>query len=298
MDLHYKQELQVGFLVTVALVLLIGGLIWLSGASVGGRGRTTFGVRFENVQGVTVGDPVQVSGVTVGRVAGIALEDVGRVRMLLEVSNRVRPRTDARATVRSLDFLGAKYVEYQPGTAEQFLEEGGVIEGSQEADLAASAGDLAEDVRALVANGRAFLSPEMAAQVRRTLAALERAVAVTTGTGDGTLMSDASAVLLSLGSSARRLDSLLANPDLSRSLSQLDEVTESLREMTEGLALITTSLGSVLAKADSGQGSIGLALNDSTLHHDLHEVLVSLRKLLDDIRENPGRYGPRSIKLF
>ncbi len=78
----------------------------------------------------------------------------------------------------------------------------------------------------------------------------------------------------------------------------MDEVVEGLKEMTEGLAVVTTALGSVMQKIDDGQGSIGMAINDSTLHQDMHEVLVSLRELLDDIRENPARYGPKSIKIF
>ena len=78
----------------------------------------------------------------------------------------------------------------------------------------------------------------------------------------------------------------------------MDEIAEGLQEMTDGLAVVTTSLGSVMQKIDQGEGSIGRAINDTTLHQDMHEVLVSLRELLDDIRENPGRYGPRAIKLF
>ncbi len=78
----------------------------------------------------------------------------------------------------------------------------------------------------------------------------------------------------------------------------MDEVVEGLKEMTDGLAVVSTALGSVMQKIDEGQGSIGMAINDSTLHQDMHEVLVSLRELLDDIRENPGRYGPKSIKIF
>jgi phospholipid/cholesterol/gamma-HCH transport system substrate-binding protein len=298
MDLHYKQELQVGFLVLVALAFLIGGLIWLSGATVSGRGRVTFGVRFESIQGLTGGDPVQISGVSVGRVAAIQLEDVGRVIVTLEVSERVRPRLDARASVRALDFLGAKYVEYQPGKADSVLPEGSVIAGETETDIAATANTLAERAEALMARGAFFLSEEMATQVRQTLAAAERALDVVSRTSDGSVLAEATAALRTLAHTAARLDTLLANPGLERSLAQMDEVTQSLGEMSQGLALVTTSLGSVLAKVDSAQGSLGLAVNDSTLHNDLHEVLLSLRKLLDDVRENPGRYGPRSIKLF
>ena len=40
----------------------------------------------------------------------------------------------------------------------------------------------------------------------------------------------------------------------------------------------------------SPDGSIGKALTDTTLHTDVHDLLVSMRLLLDDIRERPGRY--------
>ncbi|MBI2402461.1 MAG: hypothetical protein HYV20_06960, partial [Gemmatimonadetes bacterium] len=58
----------------------------------------------------------------------------------------------------------------------------------------------------------------------------------------------------------------------------------------------TNALGSILAKIDQGEGMIGRAVNDSTLHGDLHEVLISLRKLLDDVRDRPGRYV--NVKVF
>jgi phospholipid/cholesterol/gamma-HCH transport system substrate-binding protein len=66
--------------------------------------------------------------------------------------------------------------------------------------------------------------------------------------------------------------------------------------MTEGLSSVTNALGSILEKIDRGEGLIGKAVSDSTLHGDLHEVLMSLRKLLDDVRERPGRYV--NVKVF
>jgi phospholipid/cholesterol/gamma-HCH transport system substrate-binding protein len=69
-----------------------------------------------------------------------------------------------------------------------------------------------------------------------------------------------------------------------------------MRDMSERLGKATTSLGSILEKMDRGQGVLGKAVNDSTLHDDLHETLVALRKLLDDVRERPGRYV--NVKVF
>ena len=297
MDLHYRQELQVGLLVIVAATMLIIGLIWLSGRSLGG-GAAKFEVRFASIQGLSSGDPVHISGVRVGRVAGHDIEGVDQIIVRLEVRREFRPRSDARVSVKSLDFLGAKFIDYRPGTSGDFIEDGVVLDGLGEEDIASVATDLAGDMAELVGRGQDLLSPDMVEQVHATLAAAERALDVVARVGTGGMVDEATAMLTSLRSAAARLDSTLGNPAIQESLAQMDEVVEGLKEMTEGLAVVTTALGSVMQKIDDGQGSIGMAINDSTLHQDMHEVLVSLRELLDDIRENPARYGPKSIKIF
>lgn len=295
MDLHYRQELQVGFFVIAALALLVFGLVWLSGRSLAG---SSFDVRFSNIQGVTKGDPVQISGVQVGRVANVRLRGVGEVILSLEVDPSVQPKSDASASVRSLDFLGAKFIEYHPGVSDTPLATGAVVTGTEQEDLAGMATDLASSADALLNSSRGFFSEEMSDQIRHTMEAAERGLNVVARVGDGPMISDATQAITTLKSAVSRLDSLLANPAIGESVSQLDEITEGMREMTEGLGLVATSLASLLAKVDTSDGTIGLLLNERTLHDDLHDLLQSMRALLDDIRENPGRYGPRSIKLF
>ena len=298
MDLHYKQELQVGLLVIVAFAMVIGGMLWLSGRTVPGRGRSTVDVVFETVQGLTVGDPVQISGVTVGRVAGIDLERVGRVVVELDVADRVRPRRDATAAVRALDFLGAKVVAYDPGTADDFLPEGDVIVGTGETDFAAAAVELGDRAAAALARSEALLSEEMLEQVGLTMAAAERAMNVMARMAGGPLVTEAEATLTSVQRAAAQLDSTLSSPDIKRSIAQLDELTGNVNEMAAGLALATTALGHILQKMAGDQGTLGRLVNDTTLYHDLSGVLQSLKLLLDDLRERPGRYVPGAIKIF
>ena len=99
-----------------------------------------------------------------------------------------------------------------------------------------------------------------------------------------------------LADAAVRVDSLVANPALERSVNQLDEVTTSLGEMADGLAGATNALSRILEGMERGDGSLGLALSDTALYHNTNEVLVALRRLLDDIRERPGRYF--HLKVF
>jgi phospholipid/cholesterol/gamma-HCH transport system substrate-binding protein len=295
MDLYYKQEITVGGLVIAALVVLVGGLMWLTGQSFRSGDRVTIPVEFTSVQGLTGGDPVTISGVQVGRVAAMRLEEVGRVLVHLEVDKRVAPRTDATAGIRPLDFLGAKYVLYSPGTSDQLLPEGAVIKGSEETDLASSVGGITDQAGSVLSGAKDILSPEMAAQVKATLAATERAVDVLARAGSGPLVSDASAALVALRNTAGSLDSILSNPSIKESISEMDEIAVGVKEMTQGLAAVAQNLSSMLEAMRSPEGTVGKLLTDTTLYVDTHELLVSMRKLLDDVRERPGRYVHVSV---
>ena len=297
MDLHYKQEVKVGFLVIMAVVVFVVGLTWLSGGALLGGRQMTVQVVFANVAGLSAGDPVEVSGMRVGRVSGVRLENVGRVMVTLELTTGAwRPRIDARAAVKSIDFLGSKFVDYIPGNSDQFLAEGQVIAGVHQTDALENAREMADQVSMVLIELKAFLAPTVLDEVRATLQSLQGALNVVGDVGTGSLVEDASAAMSTLRNIADRVDSLLANPALERSVSGLDEVTTSLQEMAEGLAGASAALSAIMEKMNSGEGSLGLALTDSTLYRNANDVLVSLRELLDDMRERPGRYF--RLKVF
>jgi phospholipid/cholesterol/gamma-HCH transport system substrate-binding protein len=290
MNLYYKQELTVGALVLVALAVFLGGLLWLTGKSFTSRGKVVVPVQFAVISGLTAGDPVQISGVNVGRVTRVELQEVGRAIVRIEVDGRFRPREDAQAEIGSLGFLGDKYVLYAPGEDEEFLPDDAVIVGREETALASSAAQLAEEAGEVLRRSQGLLSDSMTMQVQQTLAAAERALDVVARVGSGPVVETATQTLVSLQGAARSLDSLLGNPALNESISQMDEIAESVQEMTEGLAAVTQNLAMMLELMQSPDGSVGRALTDTTLHTDVHELLVSMRLLLDDIRERPGRY--------
>src|SRR5581483_8855785 len=110
----YKQEVTVGVMVIAGLVAFTVAMFWLTGRSLTSHGVPAQFV-FRDIAGLKEGDPVRVSGVTKGRVSQIHLDRVGRVIVTLQLSAEVRPHSDASAVVASADFLGAKFVDYNPG---------------------------------------------------------------------------------------------------------------------------------------------------------------------------------------
>ena len=296
MDLHYKQEISVGLFVLGAAGLFGAGLAWLSGRSIGPTSTAAVLVRFTDVLGLRASDPVQISGVKVGRVESVELKSVGSVLVRLSVSADVRPHADASAAVSALDFFGAKYIDYSPGTAPEMLKGGAAITGARQMALTEGAAGLAQRATEAIASAQAIFNQRTADDIHATMNAAARALDVVTKLGTGPQLEEATAAVKTLQGIAVRLDSILGNPAIKKSVDQLDELTTNMNEMTQGLASTSKALSRIVQKMDSGQGTFGRVMNDTTLYHDLRELSVSMKKLLDDVRERPGRYI--NVKVF
>jgi phospholipid/cholesterol/gamma-HCH transport system substrate-binding protein len=60
--------------------------------------------------------------------------------------------------------------------------------------------------------------------------------------------------------------------------------------VTATLERTTVSLDSILTKINTGRGSIGRMVNDTTLVTDLHAASTALTELLTDLKANPSKY--------
>jgi phospholipid/cholesterol/gamma-HCH transport system substrate-binding protein len=84
---------------------------------------------------------------------------------------------------------------------------------------------------------------------------------------------------------------------------ELVATTTRLREIAEGLNRTDGTLASAVSRADSvftkvnsGQGSLGLLINDKHFYRNSDSLVTELRALLADVKKNPKRYF--SVKVF
>ena len=287
MELRYQREAAVGLLILVAAAIFVAGMIWLRGKSL--RSSAQVEIVFNDVSGLKVGDPVRTSGVTVGQVQDIRLIAPGKVDVFLGLTTAKAPRRDARATVRSLDFFGARYVDYDPGIAAQPLQATDSIPGAREPDLGEVVAGVANPGRAALSNAEQFLSPQAAAQLRALLAEARTAVGqIGMATESGS--HEAIGAVMELRKVLQRLDLLLGTDDAATTLRAARDASRNLAQVTATLERTTTSLDSILAKINSGRGSIGRMVNDTTLAADLHAATTALTELLTDLKANPSKY--------
>jgi phospholipid/cholesterol/gamma-HCH transport system substrate-binding protein len=294
MDFRYSREVIVGAIVTIAILVFIFGTMWLSGRSVSSNNLVR--VQFGNAAGLKRASPVRVSGVNVGKVERIEFVDVGKVLVTASLPPKIHPRVDADAKIVAVTFVGDYAVDFDPGRAPELLPPGKVILGSQDPGLSGRAMELSDRADSVLVGAQAIVNKQTADQLRSTLTAMEGTLKATQRTMQ--VFSDSSkgptAELTRTMSAFRqlstRLDSTLANPALSRTLTRTDTLTGNL-------AAMTARFDSTLAAINRGQGTLGKFATDSGLYYDMRELSKSMKELLDELKKHPGKVGV-TVKLF
>ena len=87
---------------------------------------------FSGIGGLKTGDAVQISGVKIGQVAKVELDPKAYLaRVTMDIDNSIKIPSDTAALISSESLLGGKYLQLEPGGAEDYLENGGRIEFTQ-----------------------------------------------------------------------------------------------------------------------------------------------------------------------
>lgn len=286
MELRYRREAMVGVFLIVATLIFVLLLMWLRGQSLS-RGEIV-DVVFADVVGLKEGDPVRTSGVGVGTVKTIRLDRPGRVLVQLELKHRQEPRSDAQATVRSLDFFGARYIDYRSGTAGP-RPEGVAIPGAIEPAFGDMAQDLSEQGRRVLGNAAALVGPENNRELRATLTRARQLLDQVGGDAErGT--HEGVAALIQLRQVLQRLDLLLANPANQQAVANVRDATANLAEVTGTLRHSSSVMDSLLVKVNSGRGTMGQLVNDTALLVELRRTNRHLDSLVTDFMAHPKKY--------
>lgn len=146
------REIAVG----AAAVLAFAAVLLLSYFGFGGRGNSSAYViyaSFNRVDGLAVGDEVDVGGVPVGRVAGMTIGDNYRARVALQVERGLVLPADTSASINTDGLFGRKYVVLEPGGDEEQLKDGSVITFTQGSLI------VSELLELIIAEGRAQRTP-------------------------------------------------------------------------------------------------------------------------------------------
>jgi phospholipid/cholesterol/gamma-HCH transport system substrate-binding protein len=96
--------------------------------------------------------------------------------------------------------------------------------------------------------------------------------------------------------SLRRTLNAIDSATVDSTMHSLSQASKSLASLTRNLDSSSARVNSILQKADSGKGTVGLMLNDPGVYNNLRALLARLDSLTADIKANPKKY--LNVKVF
>lgn len=287
-----KNAVQVGIMGLLALLLLLGGVVWIKEYRLGKK-KTTFTARFQEVGNLSTGDPVNVRGVRKGAVTDVKLEDKG-VRVEFELDKDVTLHPDATLRIANIGFMGEKFLALEPGTAPGAYDHRIPIPGRFQSgvpEVIAGAGDLLIETTELSSRLNVMLDAIDPATVERTSKNMERASG-SLNSALGENRQDLRQAIQDFKVAAHDLRTIAAaNKDqVNTSLKNFDEASRKLTGLADQLSVTAASMQRVVAKVESREGSVGRAIADTTLYTEMRETIRNTNELVKDIRKNPRRY--------
>lgn len=291
-------EVQVGVLTIAAIVILISGMMWFKNIDLS-KGQNFYQADFSNVAGLRVGDKVQVRGIRMGEVSGMQILQAS-VRIELQLNDTVDLREDAVVTLGEKGIVGEVVIEIDPGVGAA-IQEGHIFKGRTAGTIASmtDAADAAlSEMRILTHKVTELVDQikvegkvvETLAQAHETLDKVDHMVEEN--------HTDIKVILDNLRLTSEGLRTIVESGRIEQTFDNAASAMASADSLMVVVQEAATSLNSIMAKLDEGEGSAALLLNDPTLYTTADSTMVSLKRLMDDMRRNPKKYFKVNVVDF
>jgi phospholipid/cholesterol/gamma-HCH transport system substrate-binding protein len=294
-----SKEAKVGLLALVSGVVLYLGFNFLKGVDFFSPNNRYF-VVYDNVDGLTVSNPVMLNGYAVGRVRNITLLPHRGNHWLvsIDVSSEIGLGDSTLAVLADSDLLGGKTIALDIRRGNRSLATGDTLIGTKEQGLTTILKEKTLPVidaldSTMVSLNRLVREFEGAGtKINGTLTNLQQ----TSAALESTIQAN-QANLGQITSNFSRLSSTLADPvvGMQPMLEKMNTFADSLNQMelakaVENANQSIANLNEVLAKINDGQGSLGRLVKDDSLYSNLNRTAADLDRLFIDVRQNPRRY--------
>lgn len=286
-----RDEVTVGVLLTVAVIVLVVGTLWLVRGGL--RSGYPLFTSFLWGQNLKQGQPVLLAGVTVGYVSDVRLNGaLGRIDVDLRIQDKYKiPRT-AVAEVYPVGIFGDVAVAlraepkpilnaFAPGdTVPSRAATSGIDALTAKADTIT--GSLGRVARAFETQ---FVQEGGIRELRQTVAAMNRLTTQLSSVA-AEQNRNLTVTMAAIRSTAKGIDSA----QIAGTIAELRKTAANADSLMLRLSSNTTQLQAILARIERGEGTAGKFLTDSMLYRDARNLLTRADSLMADFQRNPRKY--------
>lgn len=289
-----RDEVTVGILITVAVVVLILGTLWLA------RGGLKSGyplyTRFAWGQNLKQGQPVLLAGVSVGYVGDVTLRRDGYLDVMLRIDNQYTIPKGSTAVVKPVGIFGDVAVALMPPLpvpATSYSAGDTVPPGPAAADVSqimSRVDTIGQSISVLThALQQEVIQAGTLRDIQHTMAAaatlslqLQRVVAQQN--------QNLTETMSAFRTAATHLSNAVDSAQLAASVANLRQTSENAAHLSANLDSTNAQIRGLLTLAQKGNGTLGKLLTDSLLYSDLRHSVQQLDSLVADLKKNPKKY--------
>lgn len=307
-----SKEVKIGLITIVAIGCFIFGFNYLKGHKFFSTQRKFYAVYYD-IDGLVEANPLMVNGFKVGIVGDIKLahDTASRVivTLVLDDDDLKVPITSV-AKVVSSDLLGAKAIRLILGPGTRYAQNGDTLESAHEDNLTEA---VSRTIAPLQQKAVSLI-----ASIDSVMVVVQQVFNEDTRKNLSKSFESIKLAISSLETTSYRLDTLVVNEKVKISgiLTKINILATTLADNSDKLGNVINNFSNIsdsiaksnlvsainnanvalsqasgiMTKINSGQGTMGMLVNNDSLYRKLDKSADDLDKLLIDLRLNPNRY--------
>lgn len=231
---------------------------------------------FKNVSGLQVGNNVRFTGINVGTVDEISIINDSTVRVTMLIKKEVQPfiKTNCVVAIGSEGLIGDRLLTISSGSPDASIVRDGMELASKEPietdAIIASLETTSESVEVV-----ALQLAEIMTKINSGEGTLGRLIQ------DSVIAENISETIKNFKTSSEGLDQTIADTK-----DNVASFMESLKKTAGKTEVASDQLGEIMTKINTGQGTLGMLIQDTTTALHLAETVVNLKESSIGLNEN------------
>ncbi len=275
-------EFKVGLLTLATMIAIVVMSLKITSNQSGFGEYKTFRTIVKDASGIFPKTPIKVAGINAGRIIEIELEG-NQALIKFEILKKINIAKNSRLRIKSVGFLGDKYLEIYIGDSEDKLKEYDFIDSEESAgieNLVKETSEILGDVKVVIKSLKGSIAPEGKEAPLTTILAGVKDVVANAKEITGTLKH-------TVNNNEERLNNIIANVEtLTYELAyQVDNANKDsamadVKRILANADKLTADLKDIVADVKRGKGTIGKLVVEDEIADQVKSTLSSVQKLV------------------
>lgn len=275
-------EFKVGLLALTTIIVVVIMSLKITSNQSGFGEYKTFRTIVRDASGIFPKTPIKVAGINAGRIVDIQLEG-NQAMIKFEILKKITVTKNSKLRIKTVGFLGDKYLEIYIGDSQDMLKEYDFIDSEEAAGIENLVKDTTEilgEVKTIVNSLKSSIAPE--GQEPPVTAILNGVKEVVANTREVT-----ATLRRTMTNNEERMNNIIANLEsFSYEIAyQVDKANQDsamadVKQILANTQKLTSDLQAIVADVKRGKGTLGKLVAEDEIADQVKDTLSSVQKLV------------------